>query len=159
MIKIAYNDSLQELQNLALTFGKLQSLFRKPISVLGRHKIVVQRNWKNAKGTRNKRAKRSVVSTIYNWLFRGGLDDKVTRHLKNNIKKLFENDQMFSEQLNRSLALINMNRDEIRVNRQLIQGLRKVAEKMLEGMQTLEAELVVAISVTKSHHETLPCEA
>ena len=38
--------------------------------------------------------------------------------------------------------VINMNIDEIRVNRQLIQGLRQVAEKMLEGMQTLEAELV-----------------
>ena len=35
-----------------------------------------------------------------------------------------------------------MNRDEIRVNRQLIQGLRQVAEEILIGMQSLESKLI-----------------
>ena len=40
IIKIAYNETLQELRNLALTFGKLQSLFEKSISVLNTGKII-----------------------------------------------------------------------------------------------------------------------
>ena len=120
IIKIAYNETLQELRNLALTFEKLQSLFEKSISVLNKEKVILSDNMGKRKRRRNKR---SVVSTIYKWLFGGGSDDQVTKQLKEYVKKLFENDQMLSQQLNESLALINMNRDEIRVNRQLIQGL------------------------------------
>ena len=141
ILRIAYNETLQELRNLALTFEKLQSLFRRSIAVLNKGKTILPGNTgkRKRKGRRNKK---SVASTIYNWLFGGGSDDQVTKQLKENVKKLFENDQMLSQQFNESLALINMNRDEIRVNRQLIQGLRQVAEEILIGMQGLEAELI-----------------
>ena len=141
IIRITYNETLQDLNNLALTFEKLQSLFRKSIAVLNKGQIAIPSNAgkRKRKGRRNKR---SVASTIYNWLFGGGSDDQATKQLKENVKKLFENDQILSQQFNESLALINMNRDEIRVNRQLIQGLRRVAAEILVGMQGLEAELI-----------------
>ena len=93
IIKIAYNETLQELKNLALTFEKLQSLFEKSISVLNTEKVILTDNQRKRKRRRNKR---SVVSTIYKWLFGGGSDDQVTKQLKENVKKLFENDQMLS---------------------------------------------------------------
>ena len=93
IIRIAYNETLQDLNNLALTFEKLQSLFSKSIAVLNKEQIILPGNVgkRKRKGRRNKR---SVASTVYNWLFGGGSDDKVTKQLKENVQKLFENDQI-----------------------------------------------------------------
>ena len=114
-------DAIIEINYLQVTLAKIESTYNK---------IVNPDKIENLNGipsvNKNQRTKRSVVGSIFKWLFSGGDNDaEVTQQLKNNIAILKQNQNLQQDQIKQLLKMNQLTAVETKRNLKLLKDLTK----------------------------------
>ena len=114
-------DAIIEINYLQVTLAKIESTYNK---------IVNPDKIENLNDTppvnKSQRTKRSVVGSIFKWLFGGGDNGaEVTQQLKNNIAILKQNRNLQQDQIKQLLKMTKLTAVETSRNRKLLKDLTK----------------------------------
>ena len=114
-------NAIIEINYLQVTLGKIESTYNK---------IVNPDKIENLNDTpsvnKNQRTKRSVLGSIFKWLFGGGDNDaEATQQLKNNITILKQNQNLQQDQIKQLLRMNQLTAVETKRNRKLLKDLTK----------------------------------
>ena len=120
-IKKMLQDAIIEVNYLQVTLVKIESTYNKivnPNRIENLNNVPIEN-----KGTRTKR---SVVGSIFKWLFGGGDDGaETTKQLKNNIAILKQNQNLQQDQIKQLLKMNQLTVVETLKNRKLLKDLTK----------------------------------
>ena len=120
-IKKMLQDAIIEVNYLQVTLVKIESTYNKivnPDRIESLNNVPIE-----DKGTRTKR---SVVGSIFKWLFGGGNDGaETTKQLKNNITILKQNQNLQQDQIKQLLKMNQLTAVETLKNRKLLKDLTK----------------------------------
>ena len=114
-------DAIIEVNYLQVTLVKIEATYNKivnPDKIENLNKVSIE-----GRGTR---IKRSVVGSIFKWLFGGGDDGaETTKQLKNNIMILKQNQNLQQDQIKQLLKMNQLTAVETLKNRKLLKDLTK----------------------------------
>ena len=114
-------DAIIEINYLQVTLEKIESTYNK---IVNPDKIENLNDIPSV--NKNQRTKRSVVGSIFKWLFGGGDNDaEVTQQLKNNIAILKQNQNLQQDQIKQLLKMNQLTAVETKRNRKLLKDLTK----------------------------------
>ena len=120
-IKKMLQDAIIEVNYLQVTLAKIEATYNKivnPYKIENLNKVSIE-----GRGTRTKR---SVVGSIFKWLFGGGDDGtETTKQLKNNIMILKQNQNLQQDQIKQLLKMNQLTAVETLKNRKLLKDLTK----------------------------------
>ena len=114
-------DAIIEINYLQVTLAKIESTYNK---IVNPDKIENLNDIPSV--NKNQRTKRSVVGSIFKWLFGGGDNDaEATQQLKNNIVILKQNQNLQQDQIKQLLKMNQLTAVETKKNRKLLKDLTK----------------------------------
>ena len=114
-------DDIIEINYLQVTLAKIESTYNK---IVNPNKIENLNDIPPV--NKSQRTKRSIVGSIFKWLFGGGDNSaEVTQQLKNNIVILKQNQNLQQDQIKQLLKINQLTAVETSRNRKLLKDLTK----------------------------------
>ena len=114
-------NAIIEINYLQVTLAKIESTYNKLVNP---NKIENLNDIPSV--NKNQRTKRSIVGSIFKWLFGGGDNDaEATQQLKNNIAILKQNQNLQQNQIKQLLKMNQLTAVETKRNRKLLKDLTK----------------------------------